>query len=78
MSCQALNMQRVAAANECLCLASKSRFGRYTRERFLTECCLIRSLHTGGAPSKERHDPRFDSITKLMSTIFNMCAVCSI
>jgi hypothetical protein len=31
-------------------------------------------LHTGGAPSMERQDPRFDSITKLMSTIFNMCA----
>ena len=36
----------------------------------------VRSLHTGGAPSKERQDPRFDSITKLMSTIFNMCAPC--
>ena len=33
-----------------------------------------RSLHTGGAPSTERHDPRFDSITKLMASIFNMCA----
>ncbi len=41
-----------------------------SRSLFVSLC----SLHTGGAPSIERQDPRFDSITKLMASIFNMCA----
>ena len=40
----------------------------------LTAAYSLYSLHTGGAPSPDRHDPRFDSITKLMASIFNMCA----
>lgn len=42
------------------------------RSLFVSLC----SLHTGGAPSVQRQDPRFDTITKLMASIFKMC-VCS-
>ena len=37
-------------------------------------CAASCSLFPGGSPSALQREPRFDAITKLMGTIFNMCA----